>query len=328
MTPAESGPGAGLAAEAPGGAWGASRPALDITEFTDPFCPWAWGSEPVFRMLRLRLGHQWGDAVRWRRVFGILFDDDDDPAPDPDAEARWYERFTHEVGAHTGAPYAPRLRRVARSSWPASLAAKAAQAQGPEVAERVLRRLRETMFVLGAPADTPDGVLAAVQGVPGLDTARLRDDAAAPGTREAVRADWAETRRPLPEVVDLDAPGPHPGRAKEVGDHRRYALPTLVFDGPGGRVCVPGWRPAETYLEAARTAAGTTAPAPPVPLPAREALERWRTLTGPELALLTRESEPPEDAVRVDTGNGPLWLHPTEIHPATDETAGRQGLVP
>ncbi|QIQ01056.1 DsbA family protein [Streptomyces liangshanensis] len=311
----------------PAEARGTYRPALDITEYTDPVCPWAWGSEPVFRLLRLRLGRQLGDAVRWRRVFGILFDDDEDPAPDPDAEARWYERFTHDVGSHTGAPYAPRLHRVARSSWPASLAAKAAQAQGPEVAERVLRRLRETMFVLGRPADTPEGILAAVRGVPGLDVHRLREDAAAPATRDAVRADWAETRRPLPEVVDLEAPGPHPGRAKEAGDHRRYALPTLLLDGPGGRVCVPGWRPLETYLEAARTAAGTAAQAPPVRLPAREALERWRTLTGPEVALLTRESAPPADAVRVDTGHGPLWLHPAESALAADETAGRQGLV-
>ncbi|WP_345941053.1 DsbA family protein [Streptomyces sp. SID4917] len=289
-----------------------ARPLVRITEYTDPACPWAWGSEPVFRSLRQTLGPR----ARWRQVFGILFDEDDDPAPDPDAEARWYERFIHEVTAHTHAPYARRLHWLTRTSWPASLAATAARSQGAEIAERVLRRLRESTFVVGAPADTPAGILGAVRDIPGLDTDRLLRDLAAPRTREAVRSDWAETRAPLPEVLGLDGPGPHPGRAKEVGDRRRYALPTLLFEGPGGRVCVPGWRPVETYLEAARTAAAAPLPRRPVRWSPGEALERWRSLTVPELALLTGESEPPSDAVRIETGHGPLWLHPDETRPA------------
>lgn len=148
---------------------------------------------------------------------GILFDEDDGPAPDPDAEARWYQRFIDDVTIHTGAPYAPRLQWLTRSGWPASLAAKAAEAQGPDVAQRVVRRLRETTFVLGTPADTEDGIRDAVCGVPGLDVGRLLRDLGSPRGRDAVREDWAESRRPIPEVVDLDAPGPHGGRAKEVG---------------------------------------------------------------------------------------------------------------
>lgn len=293
-----------------GGAGADAGPApLGITEFTDPACPWAWGSEPAFRLLRQTLGPR----ARWRTVFGILFDDDDDPAPDPDAEARWYERFIRDVTVHTNAPYAPRLHRLTRTSRPASLAATAARSQGPEIAGRVLRRLRESTFVLGDPADTPDGIRRVVRGIPGLDIDRLLREAAEPGTGRAVRADRAETRRPIPEVLELDGPGPHPGRAKEVGGHRRYALPTLLFDGPGGQLCVPGWRPLETYLDAARRAAGPTAPAVrPVRLSATEALARWHSLTGPELLLLTGELVPPGGAVRIDTGNGPVWLHPYE----------------
>jgi hypothetical protein len=76
----------------------AMPPILRITEFTDAACPWAGGSEPAFRLLR----HALGPLAEWRRVFGILFDEDDDLAPDPDAEARWYERFIGEVATHTG----------------------------------------------------------------------------------------------------------------------------------------------------------------------------------------------------------------------------------
>lgn len=308
--------------EVPAGA-GAS---VVVTEFTDPACPWAWGSEPSFRRLR----HTLGPRVRWRRVFGILFDEDDDPPPDPDAEARWYEGFVRGVAAHTGAPYARRLHWLTRTSWPASLAAKAAEAQGGEVAERALRRLRESTFLHGTPADDADGVARAVAGVPGLDVPRLLADAALPATREAVRADWAKTRDPCREVLDLAAGGPHPGHAKELEHGRRYALPTLLFDGPGGRVCVPGWRPYAAYLTAASRAAGAALPEPRR-VPPDEALARWRSLTGPELALLTGGFTPPSDAVRVATGNGPMWLCPEEVRVPVEgavrgESAGPGGL--
>ncbi|WP_409062405.1 flavin reductase family protein [Streptomyces sp. SYP-A7185] len=83
------------------------QPRVTATEFTDAACPWAWGSEPVFRLLR----HGLRPFVQWRRVCGILFDEGDDPAPDPAAEARWYEGFIKDVSAHTRAPYT--LRRHA-----------------------------------------------------------------------------------------------------------------------------------------------------------------------------------------------------------------------
>ncbi|HEV7628716.1 MAG TPA: DsbA family protein [Streptomyces sp.] len=288
--------------------------AVHVTEFTDPACPWAWGSEPALRLLR----HTLGQRASWRRVFGILFDEDDDPPPDAEAETRWYERFVADIAVHTGAPFAVPLRRVTRTSWPASQAARAAEAQGPDVAERVLRRLRESMFVLSAPVDEADSVRDVVRGVPGLDAGGLLAEAAAPRTRESVGRDWSETRHPLREVMDLDAPGPHSGKAKLHNDRYRYALPTLMFEGAGGCVCVPGWRSFQEYLDAARTAAATPLPGP-VKLGADEAIDRWRSLTLPELMLLTGGNEPPAEAVRIETGNGPLWLHREEarVHPVT-----------
>jgi predicted DsbA family dithiol-disulfide isomerase len=230
---------------------------LDVVEYTDPACPWAWGSEPKFRQLRAELGVELGVAVRWRRVFGILFDEGEAPAPDPAAEAAWYLTELEEISGHTGAPYPERLGWVSRSSWPASLAAKAAEQQGPEIAGAALDRLRETTFVDGEPADTPERVIAALRGrVPGLDLDTLAKEAAGDEVRAAVRADWAETRRPCDEVLTLTVPGRHPGRAKPLGedpsDGYRYALPTLIFSGPVGRAVVPGWRPLEEYLDAAR----------------------------------------------------------------------------
>ncbi|MEV6544119.1 DsbA family protein [Streptomyces sp. NPDC051665] len=349
------------------------QPPLEIIEFTDPLCPWAWGSEPVFRRLRAALtGH---GHVHWRRAYCILFDHDDDPAPDTAAETAWYSRYVEDISTHTHAPRALRLSRVAASSWPASLVAKAAEAQGAQVADRVLRRLRESVFVLGEPADTPESALAAVSGVPGLDVDRLATDAASPEVLARVRADHAEARRPVDEVLSVQGcDSPHPGAAKETPDgQHRYALPTLlVRTAAGHRRAVPGWRPYEEYVSAinelgpgllpmpttpnsglpptpttvnpgqpsappppnSANAPAPTTPAPgplptapaqqPLPAPApvdpTTALAHYRTLTDPERTLLTTGSPwPPPAAVRIDTANGPLWLHPDEaaVHPAT-----------
>ncbi|WP_037915297.1 DsbA family oxidoreductase [Actinacidiphila yeochonensis] len=290
---------------------------LEVVEFTDPLCPWAWGSEPAFRLLRAALAGR----ARFRRVYGMLFDDGDDPAPDPAAETAWYARHVAEISATTGAPYAARLRRVAASSWPAARVAKAAELQGPAVATRVLRRLRETVFVTGDPADTPELALAAVCGVPGLDHGRLAADAASPEVLERLRADHAEARGPVPEVLSVDSDSPHPGAARETPDGAlRYALPTLLLRTPAGRAVVPGWRPFAAYAEAVdRLCPGALRP--PAPRPAAEALEVHRSLTEPERRVLATGAWPPPGAVEVATGNGPLWLHPQEAAARPDAGA-------
>ncbi|WP_443049543.1 DsbA family oxidoreductase [Streptomyces sp. NBC_00178] len=291
------------------------EPPVQVVEFTDPMCPWAWGSEPVFRRLRAGLG----DRAGWRRVYAILFDDTDDPAPDPAAETAWYARHVEEISSHTGAPRAPRLRRVAASSWPSSLVAAAAELQGEEVARHVLRRLRESVFVLGDPADTTARATAAVRGVPGLDAERLRADASSPGVLERVRADRAEARTPVPEVLSVRGGSPHPGAARETPDgDLRYALPTLLVRAPSGYRAVPGWRPYEAYAAAFEELVPGLLETAARLSPGR-ALEHHRSLTEPERRELAPGAWPPPGAVPAGSANGVLWLHPDEasVHPAT-----------
>lgn len=290
-------------------AGGRDAPAVEVVEYTDPMCPWAWGSEPVFRRLRTALAGR----VRWRRAYAVLFDDEvDDPAPDPSAETAWYARYVEEISAHTGAPRAAVLGRVAASSWPSSLVAVAAELQGTGVAEGVLRRLRETVFVLGDPADTLERAVAAARGVPGVDTHRLRSDAASAASRERVERDRAEARRPVAEVRSVHCDSPHPGSAKETSDGGfRYALPTLLVRTPSGRRTVPGWRPYAAYATAFEELSPGLLEAS-APLSPTEALERHRSLTEPERRFLAPGVWPPPGAVRVDGPNGPLWLHPDE----------------
>ncbi len=206
-----------------------------------------------------------------------------------------------------------RITVYTTSSCPSCRAAKAAEAQGDEVAERVIRRLREALYVLGDPPDDRTPLAEALAGVPGLDLGRLLGDLDSPAVVEALQRDLHETRDPRPEVIDLDDPGPGAGRAKRDGDRWRYVFPTLVVHGPVGVRVVPGWKPLEAYVAAIEAVApGATAQPRPLPDPAT-ALTHWRTLTAPELDVLCDGSAPlPPGTVRIDLGGGPLWCTPAE----------------
>ena len=216
------------------------------------------------------------------------------------------------VAAETGAPVPERLAWMHWSTRPASLAARAAELQGPEIAERVLRRLREAVFVVGRPADTPERILDAVGGIDGLDVDRLVDDARSDVVAVLAERDWSEARRPRAEVVGLREPKPCPGAAEPDGDHLRYEFPTLVFDGPEGSVVVPGWRSLSTYVAAIDRVAPGVALGSGVPLDAEAALRHFGSLTRPELVLLTGRDEAPAEAHEVATATGPLWVLPSE----------------
>ncbi|MDQ8046577.1 MAG: DsbA family protein [Solirubrobacteraceae bacterium] len=226
---------------------------ITVVEYTDPGCVWSWGSEPQLRWLR----DTYGDQLDWRRVFGVQVDDASRSFPDRDVDTdgdRWREDWL-VVAETTGAPVPERLEWFHRSTRPAAEAARAAEAQGPEIADRVLLRLREAVFVGGRPADTPARIAEALADVPGLDLPRLLTDAESGAVKASVQADFEETRRPHPAVIGRTGPGPNPGAARQDGDHLRYSFPTLIITGPGGEQVVSGWNDRDA-LEAAVLAAG------------------------------------------------------------------------
>jgi len=277
---------------------------LTVTEYTDPLCPWAWGSEPAIRRLRAMVG-----VVPWRVVYGMLFDVDDDPAPDPDAETSWYGRHLGEIADTTGAPFPGALERVPATSRPAIQASIAARAQGERAEPRVLRRLREVYVLTGQPPDTPERVRAALVDLPDVDVDRVCADAAGEAVREAVARDHAETRAPLPEAfAHLGSP------PKETRDGYRYVLPTLRFDGPLGSALAPGRRTVADYVEAIRR----IAPEHRLDTGPSGGFDRYPTLTGPEFTELTGSAALPDEVVAVPTAGGPLWMTRAEAdrHPA------------
>lgn len=282
---------------------------VEVVEFTDPGCSWAWGTEPKRRRLRWR----YGDRLAWRRVMGGLVGDMDRYFPDgfdPVRAAPRQSRYWADVASRTAMTYPARLAYHYRSTEPACRAVKAAERQSDETAERVLRRLREATFVFGTPPDTTQRILAAVRGVPGLDEARLAADLDSPDVEDAFREDWEATRRPNEYVMTLEeSPDEGGGRAKHTEGRWRYVFPTMIFQGPAGEVTVPGWKPWERYVEALEAVSpGITAGPRPDPSPV-EAFAAWPTLAPIELETLCGPAAAlPEGVVTYDWGDGAFYM--------------------
>ena len=79
--------------------------------------------------------------------------------------------------AESGMPFDPRIWHTGgvRSTYPASMAVKAAQEQGSAAAERYLRALREGFMVHGRKLDGPEALAEEARGA-GLDAPRFRID--------------------------------------------------------------------------------------------------------------------------------------------------------
>jgi predicted DsbA family dithiol-disulfide isomerase len=292
-----------------------SGPVVDVVEYTDPGCSWAWGSEPTLRRLRWR----YGSRLRWRRVMGGLVGDMRNYIDgfEPAAAAAGFARYWAHVAATTAMPYPARLGWMYRSTEPACLAVKAAALQGDGVADAVLRRLREATFVLGEPPDTVERVVHACRGVPGLDAERLARDWASEAVRRAFREDWEETRAPNAYVLGLEEEGEGAGRAKQTEGHWRYVFPTVVFRGPHDEVTVPGWKHYDRYEDAIeRVLPGGTQGVRPDPSP-EEAFATWPALAPRELEVLCGAgARPPRTVVAHEWGAGVYWL-------TAEEAAGR-----
>ena len=173
---------------------------VDVVEHTDPVSAWAWGTEPKLRWLRWHLGH----SLRWRRVFGVQL-----------ADLRRRPGGFHANGtpsgiAGSGSGWPPRPAPRCRSAGLDALVHATGQpwrpgppsCRAPRSPSGVLRRLREAVFVVGRPPDTPERILEAVEGVAGLDGDRLVDDARSEVVAVLAERDWSEgARRPRAEVV-------------------------------------------------------------------------------------------------------------------------------
>ena len=290
---------------------------VEVVEYSDPWCSWAWGTEPKLRRLRWR----YGDQFEWRTVMGDLVADRLEARPDFDAaraapKTASYWQVVHE---HTGMPWPVHLQRTPRRSAIAGQAVKAAQQQSDAAADALLRAIRESCFVYWSPADSLPLVLELAQQIEGLDADQLHADFDGDAVVKAFAADREETRRPNDYVLQLEETHEGKGNAKPDGDGWRYVFPTILFRGPGGEHTVPGWQPWDAYVAAMESALpGSSRDPRPDPTP-DEALATWSLLTDRELTFLCGDdAAPPAEAVTIDWGAGSAFARPDAPRPTSD----------
>lgn len=127
--------------------------AIEVIYYTDPYCTWCWGSEPILRHLEIVFGEQ----LKLTYKMGGLVEDIDD-FYDPTNDIRSMEQVApHWLEASTrhGMPvditvfdkYADEIR----STYPGGIAYKAAELVDKDLAVKYLRRLREAAAALALP---------------------------------------------------------------------------------------------------------------------------------------------------------------------------------
>ena len=121
---------------------------IELIEFTDPYCTWCWGSEPVLR----KIEEVYGEQVKISYTMGGLVADMDTfhDSVNRIGGSKWYEQVAaHWVDASKrhGMPVDEKvffdLKDSRFSTHPACIAYKSAQLQNEELANRFLRRMRE-----------------------------------------------------------------------------------------------------------------------------------------------------------------------------------------
>jgi len=211
-----------------------STTTVAIEHFTDPTCPWAFSAEPR----RLRLRWLYGDQLSWTDRMVLL---SEDPAEleaklPPPRHAAALDRIQRRFGMPIDATQRPR----SAASKPACAAVVAARVFAPERQEALLRALR-VRIMGGELPDEPATIAGAAQDA-GLDPAQLEEWVRAPEAIEALAADRAAARDPLPPARQLDHKLGGPP------EERRYTCPSYIARRDGSDpVCAPGFQPLETY---------------------------------------------------------------------------------
>ncbi len=215
----------------------APRSTLEIVEFTDPGCPFAWSAEPI----RRRLDWLYGEQLRWELCMVGLAEsarDYEEKGFTPERQAASFRRLAHEHQMPIDS--SPRSRVTA--TVPACRAVVATRRHAPERERDLLRALRILHFS-GWLLDEPETILAAGQraGVDGDALAAWLDE---PETEELLRRDLALARDPSRGALALA----HKLAETDDGGHR-YTCPSYELrrssDGLG--LAVPGFQPLAAY---------------------------------------------------------------------------------
>ncbi|MGI8429589.1 MAG: DsbA family oxidoreductase [Solirubrobacteraceae bacterium] len=209
---------------------------VEITEFTDPGCPWAYSAEPV----RWRLDWLYGERLRWHPRMVVLSRSPEDYKASgftPERQARAFARIAREHGMPIDTGQRPRMAATA----PACEAVVGARLNAPAHERPLLRALRIRNFA-GEPLDEA-ATIARACGDAGLDAGEVTEWTAQDAVQTALREDMSAARAPMPAARALDH------KLANWSGGRRYTCPSyeIVRRGQDVRIAVPGFQPCAVY---------------------------------------------------------------------------------
>ncbi len=241
---------------------------VTLLYFTDPICSACWAIEPELKKFKL----EYGDYVDIKYKMGGLlpkwegFSDGGNGISKPsDVAGHW-----DEVGAYTkmsidGDVW---LEDPLASSYPPSIAFKAVQKQGEELALDFLRRIREMVFLEKKNITKHEYLVEAVQKVNG-DTAQFL-------------ADYKNDKTTQSFYADL----------KESGEMGVRGFPTFILFGKDGKgYKISGTSGYANYVIALTKAYGKELQPKKVSYTEKELLEKYGYLATKEIAVILSQSE-------------------------------------
>lgn len=201
---------------------------IDVTEFTDPGCPWAYSANPDLAALRWR----YGAGLRWKLVtIGLTAEREQyvQRGYTPEWATKGQRRF-----ARFGMPFSHELKPGVGATQRMCRAIVATRLQAPALEHAVFRTLAFGQFTTPLVMDEDASILERLRFVAGLDADAIVAALDGPEVSTAYEADWALARTAQGGATHFQ--GKHATSDGPV----RYTAPSLLFTTDDGRTLEAG----------------------------------------------------------------------------------------
>src|SRR3954468_4713719 len=210
-------------------------PAIELTHFSDPGCPWAWSASPALAVLQWR----YGDQLAWRHVMigltetGSVYEG---RGYTPARSARGYRSFRHR-----GMPFATAPRERIHGTWPMCRVVVATRLLAPEREWAVFRALQFAQFTSTLYLEDYANLRQAISTVPGIDAGAIVEAAQGEEVDRAFAADRDDARSAAGSPTEFQ------GKAANYDGRVRYTAPSLKLTAGEQTLEAGGFQPVEAY---------------------------------------------------------------------------------
>jgi predicted DsbA family dithiol-disulfide isomerase len=257
---------------------------IDVTEFTDPGCPWAYSANPDLALLQWR----YGSGLRWRMVtIGLTAEREQylQRGYTPERAVKSQRSF-----ARFGMPFSHEMKPGVAATQRMCRAIVATRLQDPERERHVFRNLAFGQFTTPLVMDEDASILERLRHVAGLDAEAIIAALDSDEVTEAYEADRAEARTAEGGATHFQ--GKHATSDGPV----RYTAPSLIFTAEDGRSLeAGGFQNIQAYdvCIANLDRSLERRPAPEDPLEALQAF-RYPLVTAEVVAIMTPDLRVPD----------------------------------